>query len=582
MKKIISLILLSVIFVTCGDKSDTEPDVLNVNTNSLTFEESAGSQYINITTNTKWTAVSSNAAWLECSPAFGTGNERAQIKVKANETQEPNKGTITIKTPGGLIEVIDVVQASAAPFIVIQPTSVQALSVGEDLNVQVTSNHNWSVQIPTDAQIWVSVKSKTQTVAVLTVKANDTEADRSSSIVFKLDGKDVSTPLALSQKKISSTPTLEVSPTSANAKADGEDVIVNVTSGVLWNVHIPAADTWVTVKDKTNSRVTLNVAENVTGVERSSNVEFRSEDGKTVTPFTISQAKGYTLTSEMTPGAEQAGLLYNALDSYMGKFGFNYSEHPHCTGGYGGHADGVHLAVEKDAYLDKYVFRFDIHIDPVIDGDRCSSGTKDRQRNEMKTATNNSTWAKVQGNWDEWQILEWKFKIPKGYQPTSSFCHIHQLKAQDGPNNGSPVITITPRSDSNGSNRRMQIIHSVDGAKTGKGTIVDKIPLTEFEDEWVQVREEMHYIHEGYYSCKITRIRDGKVLINYVDNNIDMWRSGASFIRSKHGIYRSLAGGDLSKNPVGQSALLKNESVWMCDFKIYEKNSNPNPGQAHD
>jgi hypothetical protein len=43
-----------------------------------------------------------------------------------------------------------------------------------------------------------------------------------------------------------------------------------------------------------------------------------------------------------------------------------------------------------------------------------------------------------------------------------------------------------------------------------------------------------------------------------------------------------LAGGNLSKNPVGQSSLLKNESVWMCDFKVYEKNANPTPGVAHD
>ena len=72
----------------------------------------------------------------------------------------------------------------------------------------------------------------------------------------------------------------------------------------------------------------------------------------------------------------------------------------------------------------KYVFRFDIHIDPVIDGDRCSSTTVDRQRNEMKSITNNSTWAKVQGNWDEWQILEWKFKLPARI-PTDAELHAH-------------------------------------------------------------------------------------------------------------------------------------------------------------
>jgi hypothetical protein len=292
--------------------------------------------------------------------------------------------------------------------------------------------------------------------------------------------------------------------------------------------------------------------------------------------------KGYTRTSSMEADASIVGKLYSDINTYMRRFGFDYTEHPNCTGGFGGDIAGVHGSVDLDPYFNRYVFRFDIHIDPVIDGDRCGSDTVDRQRNEMKSRTDNSTWAKVQGNWDEWQILEWKFKLPKGFQPTSNFCHIHQIKAQDGPNNGSPVITITPRANSSGTNKRIQIIHSVDGAKTGKGTIVDNIPLSDFEDEWVQVREEVHYTHDGFYSAKITRISDGKVLIDFKDENIDMWRIGSSYIRSKFGIYRSLAGGRLDRDPVGQSPLLKNESLWITDFRVYEKNSNPNPGLPHE
>jgi hypothetical protein len=144
------------------------------------------------------------------------------------------------------------------------------------------------------------------------------------------------------------------------------------------------------------------------------------------------------------------------------------------------------------------------------------------------------------------------------------------------------VITITPRATSAGSNKRIQIIHTVDGADTGKGTIVDNIPLSDFEDEWVHVREEVHYIHEGYYSAKITRISDGKILLDFKDENIDMWRIGSSYIRNKFGIYRSLAGGRLDQAPVGQSPLLKNESVWLANFRLYEKNSNPDPGATHE
>jgi hypothetical protein len=293
--------------------------------------------------------------------------------------------------------------------------------------------------------------------------------------------------------------------------------------------------------------------------------------------------RGYTRTTTMDADPSLVGKLNTDINTYMRQFGFDYTENPNCTGGFGGDINGVHNSAVLDNFYNQYVFKFDIHIDPVIDGDRCSSSTVDRQRNEMKSITNNTTWAKVQGNWDEWQIIEWKFKIPAGFQPTSNFCHIHQLKAQDGPNNGSAVITITPRaSGSAGTNKRIQIIHSVDGAPTGKGTIVDNIPLSAFEDQWVQVRETIHYEHAGTYAITITRISDGAVLVNFRDDNIDTWRIGASYIRNKYGIYRSLAGGHLDQIPVGQSPLLKNESLFLRDWRIYEKNTNPNPELPHD
>ena len=289
----------------------------------------------------------------------------------------------------------------------------------------------------------------------------------------------------------------------------------------------------------------------------------------------IAGAADYELTGSLNLEEKHIGWRYDALNRDLFRdIGFDYSEHPHCNG-IGGHMDGVHLDVVKDDVLNKPVLRFDIHITPVIDSDRC--GGTDRQRNELKSATNNTTWAKLQGNWDEWQRLEWKMKIPKGFQPTHNFCHVHQIKAQDGPNNGSPVITITLRADRNGSNKQVQVIHSSSGGSgRGLGTIA-QAPMADFEDEWVQVVQEIHYRHNGSYSIKITRIRDDKVLLSDSRDNIDMWRRGATFLRSKYGIYRSLSGGNLKNNPVGQNPLLKNESLYLGDIMIYEKNANPNP-----
>lgn len=287
----------------------------------------------------------------------------------------------------------------------------------------------------------------------------------------------------------------------------------------------------------------------------------------------------YKLTTEMGGIKSLVGADWQSINQFMLGKGFEYTENPHCSTPGFGHSDGIHGVCEFDQTLDQYVFRFDSHVTPFLDRDRCKESL-DRQRNEMKSRSENKKWAEVQGNYDEWQILEWKFRITDDFKPSTSFCHIHQLKAHDGRFNGSPLITITPRCNQDGSNQRMQLIHTAENGGRSQGVLVDNIPLSDFQGEWVQVKEEMHYTHHGYYRCTITRIGDGKVLIEYVNDDIDLWRSGATFIRSKFGIYRSFGGkveiGDFPKNGI------KNESIWLTDFKVYEKHTNPSPQIPRD
>ena len=105
------------------------------------------------------------------------------------------------------------------------------------------------------------------------------------------------------------------------------------------------------------------------------------------------------------------------LFDFMKKKGFNYSEHPNSSEK--DHKDGKHAEIVFDEILRQHVFKFSLHAnDNVIDGDR--GKILDRQRNEMKTQTG-SAWFHMNGNWDEWQRLEWKFKIPKTSSPPAVF-----------------------------------------------------------------------------------------------------------------------------------------------------------------
>lgn len=286
----------------------------------------------------------------------------------------------------------------------------------------------------------------------------------------------------------------------------------------------------------------------------------------------------FVMTASMTPSAELIGADWKAVDSYMKKYLFEYSEHPNASSK--DHADGLHIEVVNDTKLNMPVFKFMAHKnDQIIDGDRGS--LSDRQRNEMKsrTAGDLKTNTAVNGNYGEWQMLEWKFMVPKGFQPSTAFTHIHQLKANGGDDTGSPVMTISLRSDSNGGNKRLQVIHTGrSGEKTGLGTIVDNVPMSELEDRWVQVRTRAYFARKGYYHITITRIDDGKVLVDKTVKDVDMWRTqGATDVRNKYGIYRNVG-----SNPFGSNKLLKDESLYLTDFKVYETKRNTNPEPVED
>ncbi|MBD5301158.1 MAG: hypothetical protein K2G00_02205 [Duncaniella sp.] len=284
---------------------------------------------------------------------------------------------------------------------------------------------------------------------------------------------------------------------------------------------------------------------------------------------------GYELKSTLNAEASLLGADWNTVDSYMKKYKFEYTEHPNSSPK--DHADGKHVDVVYDETLKRPVFCLSVHKgEAVTDGDRGS--LVDRQRNEMKSRTSGSGYPEVNGNYDEWQRLEWKFKIPKGFQPSTAFTHIHQLKAANGTDNGSPLITISLRANPDGSNRRVQVIHTARAGGESRGTFVDNVPMGDFEDEWVQVCTEAHICRHGYYHITITRLSDDKLLLDKEMDDIDLWRAkGATGIRNKYGIYRNVG-----KDPFGSNPLLKDEQIYLADFKIYEKDSNPNPGPVDD
>ncbi|MCB9211606.1 MAG: T9SS type A sorting domain-containing protein [Ignavibacteriales bacterium] len=244
--------------------------------------------------------------------------------------------------------------------------------------------------------------------------------------------------------------------------------------------------------------------------------------------------------SQLLLEADGPGSTYELISSKLAP-GYSAVENPECI-----HPEfGRHIAEVWDSTLSKYVFEFYIHVTP--DNDRCKNF--DRQRIEIKTYDQSPD--SLLGVIGEAVIYKWKFKLDNGFQPSSSFTHIHQIKPVGG-DDGNPIIALTPRK---GSPNKMELTHN-------NKTKVRIIDLSQFLGNWVECTEII-YFHptNGRYSMSIKNISDGNIILDYSNDNLMTIRPDNEFNRPKWGIYRSL----------NDSTNLRDEAVRFADFLIQEE-----------
>lgn len=237
--------------------------------------------------------------------------------------------------------------------------------------------------------------------------------------------------------------------------------------------------------------------------------------------------------------ADGSGNTYELINSKFAP-GYDAVEHPECI-----HPEfGRHIVEVWDDELKQYVFEFYSHVTP--DNDRCIN--LDRQRIEIKTY--DSSPANLKAVVGETVTYKWEFRLPVGFKPSSSFTHIHQIKAVGG-DDDMPIFTLTPRKSSP---NILELIHN-------NSTKVKTANLSLFEGVWVECTEVIH-VHptDGKYSLLINRVSDGITLLSYTNNKLMTIHADNNFDRPKWGIYRSL-------NNVSD---LRDEAVRFTGFSIQE------------
>jgi hypothetical protein len=214
---------------------------------------------------------------------------------------------------------------------------------------------------------------------------------------------------------------------------------------------------------------------------------------------------------------------------------------------------GRHITEVWDADLKTNVFEFYAHIDYVNTDKTTTTDNEpvadvaEKQRVEIKTYGPSPD--NLKGTLGETITYQWKFRLPKGFQPSTNFTHLHQIKAVGG-DQDMPIFTLSAKK---GKVNQFNVVHN-------NTTIVASIDLSQLEGVWVEITEVIKVGANGTYSVSIKRVKDGKQLLSYSNPNLETIRPDNTFIRPKWGIYRSLK----------KVEDLKEESVRFADFSITE------------
>lgn len=222
-----------------------------------------------------------------------------------------------------------------------------------------------------------------------------------------------------------------------------------------------------------------------------------------------------------------------------------------------------HITQQEDAILGKPVFVFHIHA--AIDDDRGLAGINDRQRNEIKTGPGSP--ASLVAQEGETLTMKWKFKLPQGMKTTTKFTHIHQLKGIDNATGTAdvslPLLTLTCYTSGNRQVLRLRYEdRTARGSDDQHTSTLKEVDLSPFFGEWVEAEEVARFGADGAYSIVIRRISDGKELLSYSDDDLDMWRTSSAGLRPKWGIYRYIG-----EDRAWQDQL-RDEQLLFTDFSI--------------
>ena len=328
MKKLFYLFIM-VLFCTFGSCSKggshiDEPDnpdnpdnptnvTLEISSTDLVFEAKGEEKEFTIYCNADWT-ITNESDWCTTNITQGNGYGRVVVTVEAYSETEDRNTNLTVKA-GDKTKVLTVTQKHG-DAIILSKDKFDVPQEGGEIAIEVKSNIEYQVSIPSKFQSWIKQTPESRAVTVknfsFKVSANEAYEKREGYIVFSGNSLKDTVYVYQAQKN-----QLILTEDTYNIPSEGQDITVELKTNIDYEVTIQpnAATSWISQisarairTDKLNFHIEANTESN----NRSAKIVIKDKNSDLSDTVQVSQAAKGMYAGDIVFETEQDLIDFHA------------------------------------------------------------------------------------------------------------------------------------------------------------------------------------------------------------------------------------------------------------------------------
>ena len=296
------------------DNPDTPTNVtLDISVSDLVFEAEGGEKEFTIYCNSDWT-ITNESEWCKTTVNQGNGNSKIIVTVGVYSEMEDRNTNLTIKA-GNITKVLTVTQKDG-DAIILSKDKFDIPEEGGNVTVEVKSNIQYEVSIPSQFQNWIKHEPETKAITVknftFTILENKEYEKREGYIVF--NGNSLKDTVHIYQ---TAARILILSKDTYNISSAKKSIEVELKSNVNYSISIPSsASHWIKLletKAIRTDKIYFEIEENTTYDNRSAQVFIKDKNSSLCDTLYINQLQQNALILsqkqyEVLAGGEQISI----------------------------------------------------------------------------------------------------------------------------------------------------------------------------------------------------------------------------------------------------------------------------------